>query len=135
MHQGSHFQQLLAAAVAQREPHRLLFLFASAEVPDHASPEQRSRHAAGEGGALTPLMCVDKAPEDLASFDALREESRMAGPEWQVVLVAALGGQDGVPPTRPQIDEALQMMIRDLSEGRAGRFAAYNAQGDHLHLI
>lgn len=134
MHEASHFQQLMAAAVAQREPHQLLFLFASAEVPDHASPEQRARHAAGRGGALTPLMCVDKAPEDLASFDALREESRHAGPEWQVVFVAALGGQGGKPPTRSQIDEALEMMVRDLAEGRAGRFAAYDAQGEHLHL-
>lgn len=134
MHEASHFQQLMAAAVAQREPHRLLFLFATAEIPDHASPEQRARHAAGEGGVLTPLMCVDKAPEDLSGFDALREESRIAGPEWQVVLVAALGGKGGQPPTQSEIDEALQMMVRDLAEGRAGRFAAYNPQGEHLHL-
>ena len=38
----------------------LLFVFAGAELPDDATPEQRQRFAEGAGGALVPLMCVDK---------------------------------------------------------------------------
>ena len=62
------FDDLLRAAHERRE--RLLLVFAGAELPADATPEQRARFAQGEGGALVPLMCVDKPPEELASFDA-----------------------------------------------------------------
>src|SRR3569833_112375 len=100
MDQASHFQQLLQAAAAQPEPQRLLFVFAGAELPDHPTPAQRERFTAGRGGALAPQMCVDKAPGDLADFDALVAESRLAGPPWQVVFAAALSGAEGRPPPK-----------------------------------
>jgi hypothetical protein len=64
----SHFQQLLQEAAAQTEPQRLLFVFAAAELPKGATLAQRERYLAGEGGALAPLMCVDKAPVELEDF-------------------------------------------------------------------
>ena len=36
------------------------------ELPDDATPAQRARFEAGQGGALVPLMCVDKTPQELA---------------------------------------------------------------------
>jgi hypothetical protein len=93
MTQSSHFQQLLDAAAAQPDPQRLLFVFAAAELPDGATPAQRERFLAGEGGALAPLMCVDKAPGDLADFGALLAESRRAGPPWQVAFAARHPGR------------------------------------------
>ena len=62
------FDDLLHAARAQPEPQRLLFVFAGVELPDDATPAQRERFAAGQGGALVPMMCVDKRPEEIASF-------------------------------------------------------------------
>jgi hypothetical protein len=58
----SSFDDLLCAARAQPEPQRLLFVFADAVLPDDSSPEQRARFEAGQGGALVPLMFVDKTP-------------------------------------------------------------------------
>ncbi|HQS32831.1 MAG TPA: ribonucleotide reductase subunit alpha, partial [Polaromonas sp.] len=75
----SSFDDLLQAARAQPEPQRLLFVFAGVELPDDATPEQRQRFAAGQGGALVPLMCVDKRPDELASFGALMQESSQFG--------------------------------------------------------
>lgn len=72
----SSFDDLLQAACMQPEPQRLLFVFAAVELPDDATPAQRARFDAGQGGALVPLMCVDKTPQELASFDALVTEAR-----------------------------------------------------------
>lgn len=52
MNDNSHFRQLLAAAAAQPEPQRLLFVFAFAELPDHATPEQRERFRSGRTAPL-----------------------------------------------------------------------------------
>ena len=69
-----HFDDLLAAARAQAQPQRLLMVFVATELPEDASAEQRARFAEGEGGALVPLMCVDKTPEELDSFATLLAE-------------------------------------------------------------
>ncbi|HVI34098.1 ribonucleotide reductase subunit alpha [Phenylobacterium sp.] len=130
----SHFQQFLRAAAEQPQPQRLLFVFARAELPDKATAEQRERFLAGQGGALSPLMCVDKAPGDIADFEALAAESRRAGPPWQVVFAAGLSGSDGRPPTPAQIDQALEKMVHAVLLGAVAPFAAYNPQGEPLDL-
>ena len=78
------FDDLLRAAKAQPEPQRLLFVFATAGVDNDATPEQMARFEAGQGGTLTPLMCVDKLPGELASFDALLAESREFEQAWDM---------------------------------------------------
>jgi len=135
MTQSSHFQQLLRAAADQPEPQRLLFVFAGAELPDHPTPEQRERFLAGAGGALTPLMCVDKAPDEVADFDALVAESRRAGPPWQLVFAAGLSGFDGRPPTQSQIDPALEKMVNAVRLGAVGQFVAYSPAGDPIQIL
>ena len=88
----SSFDDLLQAARMQPEPQRLLFVFAAVELPDDATPAQRARLEAGQGGALVPLMCVDKTPQELPSFSALVEEARQftaPGHDWAMVFVAA----------------------------------------------
>lgn len=134
MSEPSHFQQLLAAARAQVQPHRLLFVFASAELPDRPTAAQRARFDAGRGGALAPLMCVDKAPDELTGFDVLAAESERAGPPWRVVFAAALPGQDGRPPAAGQVESALQSMVDAVRVGAFGRFAAYDRSGEPLVL-
>lgn len=135
MSQDSDFQQLLQAAAAQAEPQRLLFVFARADLPDRATVEQRDRFLAGRGGTLTPLMCVDKAPRDLADFAALRAESRRAGPPWQVVFAAGLSGAGGKPPTEAQVGPALEKMVNAIWTGSVGQFAAFDASGDAVRRI
>jgi hypothetical protein len=128
----THFEQLLQAAATQPEPQRLLFVFAAVELPDDASAEQRERYAAGNGGALTPLMCVDNAPHELSGFDALAAESRQAGPPWAVVFVAGLAGQAGRAPSEAQVEQALQRMVDAVRHGAVGSLAAYDSHGREL---
>ena len=134
MTDNSHFRQLLAAAAAEPEPQRLLFVFAGAELPDKATPEQEARFRSGRGGALGPLMCVDKAPRDLSDFKALVSEAERAGPSWSVVFAASLSGQAGHPPDKARIDLALETMVGAVRDGRISGFAAYGPEGDFLKI-
>jgi hypothetical protein len=130
----SNFDDLLRAARTQPEPQRLLFVFARAVLPDDSTPEQRARFEAGEGGALAPLMAVDRTPDDLGTFAALVEESRQFGTDWAVVFVASLPGRAGRPPTSKEADQPLQRMIESIKAGSLGSFLPFNRQGEPLLL-
>ena len=126
----ANFDELLRAARDQPQPQRLLFVFANAVLPDDSTPEQRARFGAGQGGALTPLMSVDKAPEELGTFDALVEESRQYGQDWAIVFVASLSGRDGCAPTRKEADQSLQRMIESIKSGLFGSFIPFDRRGE-----
>ena len=130
----SSFEDLLLATRQQVEPQRLLFVFSGADLPDDATPEQRSGFQSGMGGALTPLMCVDKAPEDLGTFSALVEESREFGHEWAIVFVAALAGRGGLAPTSQDAQEPLQRMVESIKAGLLGSFIPFDRQGQPVVL-
>jgi hypothetical protein len=128
----SSFDDLLRAAREQSEPQRLLFVFANAELPDDSTPDQRARFEAGQGGALTPLMSVDKTPEELGSFAALVEESREFGRDWAIVFVASLSGRDGRAPTSEEADRSLHRMIESIKTGSFGSFIPFDRQGQPM---
>jgi hypothetical protein len=128
----SNFDDLLRAARAQPGPQRLLFVFANAVLPGDSTPEQRARFDAGQGGALAPLMSVDKTPEDLSTFSALVEESRHFGPDWAIVFVASLPGRDGRAPTSEEADQSLQRMIASIKNGAFGAFIPFDRQGQPI---
>jgi hypothetical protein len=123
------FDDLLRAARAQPEPQRLLFVFANAEVADDCTPAQRASFEAGQGGALAPLMSVDKTPDELSTFAALVEESRQFAPDWAVVFAASLAGRAGRAPTSTEADQALQNMIESIKTGAFGAFVPFDRQG------
>jgi len=128
----SNFDDLLRAARAQPEPQRLLFVFADAVLPADCTPQQHADFQAGHGGALTPLMSVDKAPEDLDTFDTLVEESRQFGQGWDIVFVAGLSGRNGCAPTSTESDQALQRMTEAIKTGAFGAFMPFDRQGQPL---
>lgn len=125
----SSFDDLLQSASEQEEPQRLLFVFATAGLPDDATDEQRAQFDAGRGGTLTPLMCVDKVPDELPSFDALVAESRRFDSAWDIVFVAAMSGHAGAVPTSAQAEAPLQGMVEAIKSGRIGSFIPFNEAG------
>jgi hypothetical protein len=124
-----NFDDLLRAARAQTEPQRLLFVFVAAELPADSTPEQRARFEAGEGGALVPLMSVDKDPDDLVSFVSLEQESRRFASYWTMVFVGGLPGRNGRAPTTDEADRALQRMIESVKAGSFGSCIPFDRQG------
>lgn len=135
MNPATPFEQLLGAAAGQPEPQVLLFVFAGAELPGDATPAQQARFAQGTGGALAPLMCVEKTLDELSTFDALVAESRSVGPDWQVVFVAGLSGSNGRPPEARSVHVALQTMVERVKRGAVEGFLALSAKGDALHFV
>ncbi len=125
----SSFDDLLMAARAQPEPQRMLFVFAGAELPDDATPEQRARFEQGEGGALVPVMCVDKSIAELSSFDALMDESRGMGQAWQIVFAAALSGTGGRALTSDDAKEPLKRMEDAIRRGAFDNYIPFDRQG------
>lgn len=130
----SSFDDLLTAARAQSDPQRLLFVFAGAELADDSTPEQRERFAAGQGGALVPQMSVDKSPDEIASFDALEQESRQFDKPWAVVFVAALSGRNAVAPSLADVDQALERMTDAIRSGTLSAFIPFDRKGNTVHF-
>lgn len=120
----STFDDLLLAAGAQGVPQRLLMVFAAADLPEDATAEQRAGFVSGHGGALAPLMCVDKRPEQLASFAQLCAEADSLNSGWCLVLAGALSGQNGLDPTDQAVDDVFQRWLEHMRMGRVDQVLA-----------
>lgn len=127
-----NFADLLAAARQQPEPQLLLFVFARAELPEGATEEQKKNFAAGAGGALTPVLCVDKTPDELTDFADLAAESQQTGQSWDLVFASSLSGHAGIMPTTEQAEQPLQMMVQAIHSGKVASLLALDKQGQTL---
>ena len=130
----SCFDDLLAAARAQSEPQRLLFVFTRAELPDDATAEQRAGFASGQGGALVPAVCVDKGLDEIPSFAAFVEESLQFSLDWVVVFAATISGHDGKAPTTADAEGPLNQMVAAIKAGTVSSFIPFNNRGEAVQL-
>ena len=130
----SSFDDLLQAARQQAEPQRLLFVFAKAELPPDSTDAQRKHFLAGQGGALVPVMCVDKAPDELLSFADLELESRQFGQDWSIIFAAAMAGSDGVAPSTAAAETQLQRMVDFIKAGTLGALIPFDRDGQPVML-
>lgn len=130
----ANFDDLLRAARAQDQPQRLLFVFAQAELADDSTEEQRERFEAGEGGALAPVMAVDKSAAEIADFAALVQESLQFGKPWAIVFVAALSGRAGKAPSQADVGQALDRMTESIRSGALSAFVPFDRDGATVHL-
>lgn len=122
----SGYDDLLSAAAQQAEPQRLLFVFASAELPVNCTEAQKAQYEAKRGGALAPVMCADKLPAELGSFDSLVEESRQMGMNWDIVFVSSMSGRAGVAPSSKEADPFLERMVESIKSGSFSKFLAFD---------
>lgn len=129
-----NFQDLLDAAHRQPEPQRLLFVFTRVDLPENATEEQRQRYEQRQGGTLSPCLCVDKAPAEVASFDALAAESANTGQDWDIVFVGSLAGRAGIAPSTDEAAQPLRFMVNAINNGRVSDFAAFDRNGEVLQF-
>lgn len=106
-----NFDEILKAAHNETQPQRLLLLFAK------ASPMKGPQKTSHQSGTIVPVMCVDKLPEEIASFDALLREADSITTQWDFVLVGSISGKDGAPPSSEEADPHLHKMSNDLANG------------------
>ncbi|MDO6442981.1 ribonucleotide reductase subunit alpha [Marinobacter sp. 2_MG-2023] len=130
----SSYSDLIKATESEQEPQRLLFVFCRAELPDDASAEEKAAFERGEGGALTPVICVDKAPQEASQFSALVEESRTTGQSWDVVFVAAMSGRGGTPPSSDEAQQPMTMMVESIRMGHISNYLPLDTDGNAVNL-
>lgn len=130
----SNYQDLIQATREQAEPQRLLFVFCRAELPDDASAEEKAAFERGEGGALTPVICVDKTPDEAPDFNVLAQESQATGQPWDMVFVAAMSGRGGIAPSSDEAQQPLTMMVEGIRMGHIGNYLPLNSQGEAIDL-
>ena len=107
-----------------------MFVFLEVTLPDNPNDEDKQRFESGQGGELTPLMCVDKDLEELTDFTALVTESEQINQDWSIVLVACLSGQNGLPTSSESVEKALKMMVQATHDSSAfSKFLAFDRQG------
>lgn len=129
------FDDLLRAARAQTTPQRLLFVFAGIELADDSTPAQRAGYARGEGGAVVPLMCVDKTPDELQSFADLAQEAAQFDRPWGMVFASAMTGPLGLPPRSEDATAPLERMVEAIRQGRLDPLIPFNPQGQAVRLV
>ena len=101
---------------------------------DHKSEEAISFHS-GQGGELTPVMCVDKTLNELGTFADLVAESESMEQNWQMVLVACLSGKNGIVPTSSEATGPLEKMVQAVEQGgNLSNFLAFDKKGEPIHF-
>jgi hypothetical protein len=131
----SSFEDLVRAAHLQPDPQRLLFVFTKAALPKHAAGDEIRRFQSGVGGALQPLMNVDKRPEDLGSFAALAAEADAIERGWSIVFVACLAGRGAIAPGTAETERSIEMMVSAIQNGGdISRYLAFDRNGELLSI-
>lgn len=102
---------------------------AAAELPGDADAAETASFQRGEGGALAPVVCVDKLPGEIDSFAALLDESQRTGVEWDILFVASLPGRAGLAPNPDEAVQPLRMMVEAIKDGRIDGFIAVTRDG------
>jgi hypothetical protein len=126
---------LLSAAKNQVEPQRFLFVFVKTSLPKDYDEEEEANFKQGQGGALEPLMCVDKPVDELTTFKALKQEADKLSNEWQLVIIAAMSGRSGIMPNQDEAKQPLEMMVHAVEQGGdLSRFMAFDRSGNPIQF-
>jgi hypothetical protein len=128
------FDDLIAAARTQLTPQALLMVFVDVELPSDASPQERARFEQGQGGALTPRMCLDRGACELTSWPTLAAEADQQSRDWRMVMVAALSGTAGQPPKDDVIEQALNRMVMGVHQGQIEGCLTFDRQGEAVYF-
>ncbi|NRQ42082.1 ribonucleotide reductase subunit alpha [Rheinheimera sp. YQF-2] len=128
------YSDLIQAAAMQDEPQRLLFVFAKAELPNGYTDTQKNNFEQGQGGALAPVLCVDKLPDEVSDFANLVSESKTTGVDWDIAFVSALGGRGGFPPNSDEATQPLKMMMEKIQGGMIADFLTFDKAGELVAL-
>lgn len=111
----------------------MLFVFLRSSQPkDH---EGAARAHSGQGGELEPIMCTDKALDELGSFSDLVMESKSMEQDWQIVLIACIAGNKGAVPSSKDATQPLKRMVQTVEMGGdLSHFLAFDRNGDPIQF-
>ena len=123
------FKELLKLTHEQEQPQRLMFLFANAESTNSKKSKKHQK------GTILPVMCVDKLPEELTTFAALKAEADTIEESWNFVFIASLSGENGMTPSEDDAEPFLNKMVNDVQTGNnVGRYVIYDKDENPIEL-
>ncbi len=108
---SSSFKKMIQAAEAQDQPQRLLIMLAKSEVETDDKEE-------GMSGTISPVICVDKTPDEITTFEDFVSEADKINPDWDMLFIAGLTGENNQMPTTEEADPVLNKMVNDLMSGQ-----------------
>lgn len=129
-----NYTDFIKIAKQEPNPQRLLFVFARAVLPDDATPEEKAAFERGEGGALDPILCVDKTPVEAASFATLVAEAETTGHPWDIAFVSAMSGRAGQELNSDECVQPLNMMVEQIRLGKISQFLAISREGELIQI-
>lgn len=121
-----HFDDFLTAARAQTDAQRLLLVFVDVDSGTAGD--------ANDGGFLTPKMCVDKTPDEIASFTQLVAEATNTGQSWSLIFAASLAGKGPQAPSSSDANKPLDAMIAGINTGMIEQYLVFDKQGGILSV-
>lgn len=128
------YASFIAMANAQPEPQRLLWVFARAELPAGHTETQKQHFLAGHGGALEPVLCVDKLPSEVTQFATLVHESAETGMDWDIAFVASMSGRAGIAPNSDEAIQPMRLMLNKIQSGIIAEFLTFDKHGELISL-
>lgn len=125
----SKFDDFLLAASQQVHAQRLLMVFATDELPNNPSPEQRAAFEQGVGGTLVPAMSVHKTLAEIGHFDQFKLQAAHLPRPWRVLFATSLSGKGDDLPSLADAEHFLAAMTESVRRGHTGGLIAFNADG------
>ena len=107
----SNFKKMVQAAEAQDQPQRLLIMLAKSEIEVNDKEK-------GMSGTITPVICVDKTPDEITTFEGFVSEADRVNSDWDMMFIAGLAGENNQMPTPEDADPVLNKMVNDLMSGQ-----------------
>lgn len=108
----SQFIELINQAKSDPQRQRFLFLFAKATN----LMEEKDR-GSYNSGTIESVMCVDKSPEELTTFNSLVEEADGQTKKWDFIFASTISGKGDNDPLPQEVDSALHKMSNAFSNG------------------
>lgn len=113
--QNSYFSQLIEMAAKEPTRQRFLLVFVKAQAQEN---KVKTSH---QSGTITPIMCVDKLPEELISFDELKKEADSVSKNWDFVIISSMSGTKTNPPSTQDAGPNLKKIADEVIQGALTR--------------
>lgn len=132
------FDDLIRAAREQDVRQRFILVFVRAVLPESPQAHEVAGFRAGQGGALVPVMYVDKGEHELSDFQSLAQEAEhvtqtlVTGGDsnWDLVIVGALGGTAVDEPPEADVRKAMHGVLEALRTGDSlSHLIAFDREG------
>ena len=100
------------------------------------SEVEESDKEKGISGTITPVICVDKTPDEITSFEDFVKEADSINSDWDMMFIAGLSGENNEMPTPEDADPILNQMVNNLMSGQdLSRYLVLDRNDDPVDIF